>query len=76
MENKGRIKPNPARFESHADQKWFWCPKCAQSVPQLSDKHYKGECPCEKDKTEQYVEMVLLPENDPRVVKATEWLRR
>lgn len=46
------------------NQKWFWCPKCMEAVPQLSPKHYKGECHCEEKAP---VDMVLLDESDPRV---------
>ena len=73
-----------SRFEGLTEQMWYWCPKCHEAVPQLSPKHYAGYCPCQ-DKTtleevlagkeRKYVDMVLLRDSDPRIVKATEWLR-
>lgn len=71
-----RREIDPARFESHREQQWYWCPTCKIAVPQLSPEHYKGECHCEKARTGKPVEMVLLVDSDSRVAQATEWLRR
>lgn len=55
------------RGEGWKPKKWetkgYWCPKCHQSVPQLSPEHRAGFCTC----TEEETEMVLLEGDDIRL---------